>query len=276
MPGDVLHGDLMQFVPLWTAILRSRKVAGLPDDLFRTWTLCLLTAQEHDHKHGSLPPVDDFSYSIHMEAKSLMSRLSRLVTLRFLDIRDGVYYIHDWDDWKHRPDPTGAARKRAQRERERQKELEAQEDNDRNGEYHESENVTVTPVTSRDVTKVTMSHTNSTNEEEEDARANGEPDELVAFGRQAFGSKFDDLCLGQKLSGWRAARYPDAWIKDAMLCANCSAKGNIAAYINKTLISWHARGGPNPADLLKAQIAQRPVEYFTGNKAFLHPPGTSR
>jgi hypothetical protein len=138
----------MQFVPLWTSILRSRKVATLPDDLYRTWTLCLLTAQEHDHKHGSLPSVDDLSYSLHMSNDNCLSRLSRLVTLKFLDLRDGIYYIHDWDDWKHKPDPTGTARKQAQREREREQLRKAKEVTERNGEHDTIEDVTDVTVTS--------------------------------------------------------------------------------------------------------------------------------
>lgn len=134
----------MQFVPFWTNILRSRKVAAMPDDLYRTWTYCLLAAQEFDNRGGTLPPTDDLSYALHMETSELMSRLSRLSRDGFLEERDGVYTIHDWDDWKHRPDPTAAARKRAQRERNR---LKPKGDPPKPEGDNASDDVTVTAVT---------------------------------------------------------------------------------------------------------------------------------
>jgi len=136
----------VQFVPLWTSVLRSRKVASLSESLRWTWIACLLVAQEHDHKHGTLPNVDDMSYALHMEPAELMSRLSRLSRAGFIEEHGGVYSIHDWDDWKHRPDPTATARKRAQRERER---LKTQAVTSRNGEPDASGDVTVTAVTSK-------------------------------------------------------------------------------------------------------------------------------
>lgn len=134
----------MQFVPLWTSILNSRKVAGLPDDLYRMWTLCLVVAQEHDHRYGTLPTPDDLSYRLHLEPDVTMSRLSRLSRAGFIEECDGVYSIHDWEDWKHRPDPTATARKRAQRERERQNPPGI---TSTNGEHDQSNDVTVTGVT---------------------------------------------------------------------------------------------------------------------------------
>lgn len=139
----------MQFVPLWTNIARSRKVAALPDDLYRTWTLCLVTAQEHDHKNGSLPTADDLAYFLHMDTEELMSRLSRLSRSGFLDVQDGVYYVHDWQDWKHRPDPTAAARKRAERDRKKSQVLPKVEVTDDSKGDEPSSDVTVTAVTSQ-------------------------------------------------------------------------------------------------------------------------------
>lgn len=136
----------MQFVPLWTSILNSRKVAGLPDDLYRMWTLCLVVAQEYDHRYGTLPAPDDLSYRLHLDPKECMSRLSRLSRDGFIEIQDGVYSIHDWEDWKHRPDPTSAARKRAQRQREREKKQEVTSESD---DTDPSIDVTVTAVTSQ-------------------------------------------------------------------------------------------------------------------------------
>lgn len=136
----------MQFVPLWTSILRSRKVASLPDDLYRTWTYCLCAAQEYDHRGGALPMPDDLSYALHMDTHELLSRLSRLSRLGFVEERDGVWAVHDWEDWKHRPDPTAAARKRAERDRKRMKGKEVES---KDGGADASDDVTVTAVTSK-------------------------------------------------------------------------------------------------------------------------------
>ena len=144
----------MQFVPLWTSILRSKKVFDLPDDLFRTWALFLLSAQEHDHRSGSLPRTEDLAHSLHLDEKECLSRLSRLSRDGFLDECEGVFTIHDWDDWKVRKDFTGAERKRRQREKDKDKK--------RLRKMSNGADVTVCHGTSRDVTNVTMSRPNST------------------------------------------------------------------------------------------------------------------
>ncbi len=107
----------MQYVPLWTCILKSRKVASLPPDLFQFWILCLLSAQEHDHRRGTLPSLDDLAYSLHMETDQVAVFMAELVTRDFVTDCDGVFEIHDWKDWKHDPDRTAAERKRRQRSR---------------------------------------------------------------------------------------------------------------------------------------------------------------
>lgn len=107
----------MQFVPLWTSILRSRKVAGLSGDDYKFWTMCMLLAQEHDYRTGSLPSVADISYALHMSQKDCLSTLSTLVRGHFLDVQNGIYFVHDWDEWKLGKDPTGAEKKRRYREK---------------------------------------------------------------------------------------------------------------------------------------------------------------
>jgi hypothetical protein len=81
-----------------------------------------------------------------------------------------------------------------------------------------------------------------------------EDDEVLNFGRQTMGDRFDLEAIGQQLPGWRAARYPDLWIRDAILIANCNAKpGKVAAYVSTCLRNWQANGGPNTAEFVKAQ-----------------------
>ncbi len=69
-----------------------------------------------------------------------------------------------------------------------------------------------------------------------------------------MGHRFDLEAIGQQLAGWRAAKYPDTWIRDLILIANCNAKpGKAAAYITKCLRNWQARGGPDLGELVRAQ-----------------------
>jgi hypothetical protein len=126
----------MEFVPLWTSILRSRKISRLPGDLFKFWISCLLLAKEHDPRDGCLPSIDDLSYALHISEKDCLASLSSLVKLSLIevhgqasemspDIGTGGGYpsllIANWRSWKVGKDPTGAIKK--QRYRERQKEL---------------------------------------------------------------------------------------------------------------------------------------------------------
>jgi len=111
----------LQFVPLWTSVLRSRKVADLPEVVQLTWVKLLLIAQEYDYRFGSLPCMDDIAYQLHMGIDELTRRIVTLSRDRFLEERDGVLFIHDWEEWRYRSDPTGVLRKRAQRERDRLK-----------------------------------------------------------------------------------------------------------------------------------------------------------
>jgi len=253
----------MQFVPLWTTILRSRKVAGISESLRWTWVECLLTAQEHDHKHGTLPNVDDMSYALHMESEELMSRLSRLSRAGFLDEQDGVYSIHDWEDWKYRPDPTAAARKRAERERKNAQDKHGNGVKDEDMGHDRSSDVTVTAVTSEmsqchaPTTTTTTTQLNSTETQYPPYPPSG--DDVVDFGRLTLKDRFDLESIGEQLSGWRAMNYPDDWIKDAILCAKCRAGVNrTASYINTCLRRWKARGGPDPVEVGKARADSSP------------------
>ena len=107
----------MQFIPLWTSMLHSRKVASLSGDDYKVWTMCMLLAQEYDFRTGSLPPISDISYALHMSQKDCLSTLSTLVRGHFLDVQNGTYFVHDWSDWKLGKDPTGAEKKRRYREK---------------------------------------------------------------------------------------------------------------------------------------------------------------
>lgn len=79
------------------------------------------------------------------------------------------------------------------------------------------------------------------------------------FGRITLGDRFDLEAIGGKLAGWRAAKYPDGWIMDAILVANCNADENkTASYINTCLRRWKDRGGPDPEEVKKAKPEPTP------------------
>lgn len=235
----------MQFVPLWTCILKSRKVGQLPAELFRFWILCLVSAQDHDHRRGTLPHLDDLAYSLHMDLPEVESLMSRLVTMGFVTDRDGSYAVHDWQDWKYQPDPTAAERKRRQRAKK--------------GDPESNGHVT-------DVTDVTENHACHALTEQSRAEINPPTvpqtgDVVVAFGMKALGDTFELEAIPQKLAGWRAAGFPDDWIQSAMLVANCSCKpGGYAAYMNTCLRKWKKRGSPDPDDIMRTKAP--PVYEF--------------
>lgn len=120
----------MQFVPLWTSILKSRKIGTLSPEAFRFWILCLVSAQDHDHKDGTLPRVDDLAYSLHMNVADATRLIKELVACDLICDSDACYSIHDWKDWKHNPDPTNAERQRRFREKRKMPKTPKQSENE--------------------------------------------------------------------------------------------------------------------------------------------------
>ena len=115
MEGSFPHASKaneMQFVPLWTSILKSKKIGSLSSDEGWFWTRCLVSAQDHDHKNGTLPSIDDLAYSLHMEVTEVTRLITALVAKGFVTDVRGCYAIHDWQDWRYKPDPTNAERQR--------------------------------------------------------------------------------------------------------------------------------------------------------------------
>jgi hypothetical protein len=242
----------VQFVPLWTCINKNRKVHALSGDDFKFWIMCLTLAQEHDPKLGTLPDLDSISFALHMDTEEAEDRMGRLVAARLIDQSNDAYSIHDWQDWKYKPDPTNAERQRRFKAKHKPK-------------------TPVTPVTvtalngkSNEVTPhLRLDEINSPTPLP--PRKGGEvgDDELVAFGREAFGDRFDLEEIGTKLRGWRAAKYSPAWIKDALLVAGFTAQpGKMAAYANTCLRRWTARGSPDPEDLRKIRARAEPPLQF--------------
>lgn len=109
----------MQYVPLWTTILRSRKVFNLDDASFRFWVNCLALAQDHDQRKGTLPDLDSIAFCLHLEDEAASILMDRLVSGGLVDAAGEGYVVHNWEKWRGKRDPGAADRKRHQRERER-------------------------------------------------------------------------------------------------------------------------------------------------------------
>lgn len=109
----------MQYVPLWTTILRSRKIFNLDDSAFRFWINCLALAQDHDQRRGSLPDLDSIAFSLRLDDDVASSLMDRLTAAGLIDVVGTEHVIHNWDKWRYRADPTAAERKRNQRMRQK-------------------------------------------------------------------------------------------------------------------------------------------------------------
>lgn len=109
----------MQYVPLWTTILRSRKVFNLDDASFRFWVNCLAMAQDHDQRKGTLPDLDSIAFSLRLEDEVAAALMDKLVSGGLIDVVDQTYVIHNWEKWRGKRDPKAAERKREQRNRDR-------------------------------------------------------------------------------------------------------------------------------------------------------------
>lgn len=240
----------MEFVPLWTDILDAPnwKILDLPPELFRFWAFCLMAAQKHDFVDGFLPEERTLSRWFGMPVTDALHLRDRLVTGGLIDAvttETGTEYkMHDWQEWRVSKDRTAVKRQREKRAKD--KVLKATvTPSSRNGHG----DVT---ATSQDVTPQHSAF--SIHHSSPPYPPEGEADEVVEFGRITMGDRFDLEELGLKLPGWRAAKYPDGWIRDAILVAYCNATpGFTASYIVTCLRRWKARGGPDPAELVKAQ-----------------------
>lgn len=236
----------MQFVPLWDSILDSPKLMKLRPDLFRAWALILLAAQRHDRIGGTLPDTERLAWWLSMDEEDVESHLQELCRLGLLESCEDVVRVHDWNDWRCIKDKT--SRERVKRHREKRKSEEA------GFPAKAACNGAVT-----DVKRAGNAHhkhlaTSKSNEDPPTPPLGDVDDDVVNFGRISFGDRFDLEDLGPKLPGWRAAKYADGWIKDAMLCAGCNARaGGMAAYVNTCLRRWKAKGGPDPEEVREAK-----------------------
>ena len=81
----------------YTEAAYHREVQELPPPLFKFWVnaLCLANANE---PRGTLPPVNDIAYALHLTAKQAESYLGKLIVRGLVDGEPAA--MHNWKKWQ--------------------------------------------------------------------------------------------------------------------------------------------------------------------------------
>lgn len=271
----------MKWFRVYDDIIDDPKILRLSLE-FRWFYVGILSISSRQSVRGNLPDVADIALHLRISEARTRKVLDTLMTAGFIDQdpQGKGLRVHGWDSRQFKSDDVT----QRWREHKRRKGANvganvgangAQTDQIQNRYRTEppyppdgggdggdiSEEVTVTTVTSRgghdEVTAMSR-------------------DAVVDFGRKTMGDRFDLEHLGQKLSGWRAANYPDAWIMDAILVANCKAEINgTASFINGCLRRWKKQGGPDPGEVPRVRPYAEPTpEYVQASeRSSIYPPG---
>lgn len=230
------------YFKLWDGILDNIKVQRLTPELFMAWINIIAVTVRYGGCRGELPSWEDMVFGLRADRGKVERWVKALVTAGLIDHKNGRNSIHDFEKWNESKDKTAAKRQKAWRHRN------AERNALRNGVTGPSHN---TPQVLEEI------------EGEKDKKNTPLPptgDEVVDFGRTTMKDRFDLEDIGGKLPGWRAAKYPDGWICDAILVANCNATVNqTASYINTCLRRWKTRGGPDPDEVGKARSETTPA-----------------
>lgn len=93
------------------------KLQLIPDSLFRAWfnVMCLCSANE-----GVLPPVDQVAFKLRMTQAKASKVVDELVDVKLLDLVDGKFQPHNWNERQFKSDvtdPTNAERQKRYRKR---------------------------------------------------------------------------------------------------------------------------------------------------------------
>ena len=89
----------MHWLRLWTDMLDSAKVQGLPPETFRTWINLLCAAKRHDCG-GVLPPLRQLAFWLRMPEFDLSVHLEHMVAEGLIDATEDGYQTHDWEHWQ--------------------------------------------------------------------------------------------------------------------------------------------------------------------------------
>jgi hypothetical protein len=107
----------MGFAKLWDNILDNPKVRCLPLEAFQGWVLLLAVASKIGLPKGQLPRIDEIAFYLRVGTKNAAMLMESLIELGLVDVRDGMYFLHDFDFWNGSKDAKSAARQAAYRAR---------------------------------------------------------------------------------------------------------------------------------------------------------------
>ncbi|MHB9879112.1 hypothetical protein ACSMXM_05560 [Pacificimonas sp. ICDLI1SI03] len=96
------------------AAMRNPKVMKLSDKDFRLWVRMLSIASEND---GKLPGDDDLKLLLSMRLDHLKGGLDRLIRGGLIDLLDGGYVPHDWNEHQYKSDTSTERVKRHRKKR---------------------------------------------------------------------------------------------------------------------------------------------------------------
>lgn len=107
--------DKSQWFRVSTRITDSKKIHALSDAHFRWVVLFWAEARKND---GILPPVEDMEFHLRRPAARIQKAIEELRGKRFLELVDGHFVPHDWDE--HQWEETSST-DRVKRHRERKR-----------------------------------------------------------------------------------------------------------------------------------------------------------
>ena len=98
----------------YTDSLSNPKIQRLSGELFKSWVNLLCVARIHG---GRLPPVEDLAFRLRLSEALTREILDKLTAAKLLDLIDGTYVPHDWDEFQYPSDGSGGERSKRYRQR---------------------------------------------------------------------------------------------------------------------------------------------------------------
>jgi len=107
----------MDWLRLYTGVLNNPKVERLPGELLKSWINLLCLARLHN---GRIPKLEDVTFNLRCSDQEAARILETLKGKGLLDLIDGQYIPHDWEDFQYTSDAMTST-ERVRRSRERKK-----------------------------------------------------------------------------------------------------------------------------------------------------------
>lgn len=87
----------------YSDILDNRKARELKPQLFKHWFM-LLALANIGNPRGQLPNVQDVAFRLRVSDAEAVRVMNELHSLGFLDMSEGHYWPHDWEEWQPKSD----------------------------------------------------------------------------------------------------------------------------------------------------------------------------